>query len=262
MSKLNVSVLIVEDEQELLDVIEMGIKKLNGIGTIFKARTLEESVEIIKKNPIGLFIIDWMLPDGEGIDLARKLRTFKQYENTPMIMMTGRDDIASRAEFNSFKINSMLVKPFSLDDLRVEIAICLKNYDEEIVNIPPTTKFLIIDDQLDLVEIISEQLKNDGFHNVDKAYQFSDAMKKLENDNYSFLITDWVLKDGNGLDLIGKIRNNPKYKKLPILLITGRDGIDDLMLLHELNIKDHLIKPFQFKELRSKIQECWQRTQK
>lgn len=255
----SISVLIIEDEKELCDVIEMGLKSYGFNGTIYKARSLEESVEILKKNAIGLFIIDWMLPDGEGIDLVRKLRTFKQYENTPMIMMTGRDDIASRTQFNSLKLRSMLVKPFSLEELKVEILLNLKAPEETPITIPFDTKFLIIDDQLDLVEIIAEQLVRDGYKNIDKAFSFLEASKKLEKDSFSFLITDWALKDGTGLDLIHNIRKNPKYQKLPILLITGKDGIDDLMMLHELNIKDHLIKPFQFKELKGKLLECWER---
>lgn len=255
----NISILIVEDEKELGDVIEMGLKNHGFKGEIFKARTLEDSVKILKNHAIGLFIIDWMLPDGEGIDLVRKLRTFKHYVNTPMIMMTGRDDVASRAQFEQLKIRSMLVKPFSLEDLKVEVMINLKAPEEAFVQIPFETKFLIIDDQLDLVDIIAEQLERDGFKNIDKAFSFLEASKKLEKNRYEFLITDWGLKDGTGLDLIGNIRKDLKHEKLPILLITGKDAIDDLMLLHELNIKDHLIKPFQFKELKDKINECWER---
>lgn len=256
----NISILVIEDEKELCNVIEMGLKNFGFTGAIHKASSLEESVDILKKNAINLFIIDWMLPDGEGIDLVRKLRTFKQYENTPMIMMTGRDDIASRTQFNALNLRSMIVKPFSLEELKVEVFLNLKTPEEEtVVNIPFDTKFLIIDDQLDLVEIIADQLNRDGYKNVDKAFSFLEASKKLEKEPYHFLITDWILKDGTGLDLIHNIRKNPKYQKLPILLITGKDGIDDLMMLHELNIKDHLIKPFQFKELKGKLLECWER---
>lgn len=259
-----VTILLVEDETELSNVLEIGLKNFGFTGKIFKAPTLEAAVEVLKSNSIELFIIDWLLPDGEGIDLIRKLRSFKQYSDTPMIMMTGRDDVASRGEFDKLKIRSMLVKPFSLEELRIEVLLSLKAFstEDKVIEVPLDTRFLIIDDQLDLVDLIAEQLERDGYKNIDKAFSFQEASNKLEKSAFQFLITDWNLNDGTGLDLIQNIRKDTRYKNIPILLITGKDGIDDLMLLHELNIKDHLIKPFQFKELKSKLMECWSRSQK
>ncbi len=257
-----ISILILDDEEEISEIISMGLKKFGFNGKQFRAKNLKECVDLVQSNSIDLFILDWLLPDGEGIDLVRRLRSFKQYLDTPIIMMTGREDIASRLQFESLKIKSMLVKPFSLDELRIEVLLNLKVPESEPVTIPLQTKFLIIDDQSDLVDLMAEQLERDGHKFIEKAFSFNEASDKLNKSQFDFLITDWVLKDGTGLDLIKKIRNDSRYTNLPILLITGKDGIDDLMLLHELNIKDHLIKPFRFDELKDKMLECWQRYKK
>lgn len=256
------SILVIEDSRELNDVLTMGLKNFGFKGKIFQALDLETAVQIIKLHKIDLFVVDWVLPDGEGASLVKKLRSSSIYETTPILLITGRDDISSQSDFTEFGIGALLVKPFSMEDFKLELAKIYGFRQGQQVNIPKDTQFLVADDQVDIVKLIKELLENLGHKSVFTAYSLKETSEILQQNKIQFLITDWAFQDGSCIELIEKLRKTSDYKNLPIMVVTGRDSIDDLMTLVQLDVKDHLVKPFTFVEFEEKLNYCWERKQK
>jgi len=88
-----------------------------------------------------------------------------------------------------------------------------------------TKKVLVVDDEADLVELLSYNLKKEGFF-ADPAYNGEEALKKLKSEKYDLIILDLMLPGLQGIELCRIIRNDPKNASLPIIMLTakGEDG--------------------------------------
>src|SRR3954471_19832523 len=101
-------ILLVEDERELREVLALGLRR--GRYTVDVAATATEARQLIEAHSYALIIADWMLPDGNGIDLAD--RALEHHARTLIISgyLFGLPAGAARR-------HRLLRKPFSIDDL-------------------------------------------------------------------------------------------------------------------------------------------------
>lgn len=109
-------ILIIEDNQKLLSAISRALDKAGYI--VQEASSLKKGKESFRKENPDLLIIDIVLPDGSGLDLAREITSTPGSEGQPFILMSGEktnpyDDI----EENDFEAVDFLSKPFSMTDL-------------------------------------------------------------------------------------------------------------------------------------------------
>ena len=82
-------------------------------------------------------------------------------------------------------------------------------------------KVLVVDSSNTMLRIISNTLNGLGFEDIDKANDGIEATK-LFNSKYDIIITDWILPNKNGLELVKTIRKS--NKDLPIIMITSEGG--------------------------------------
>lgn len=120
-------------------------------------------------------------------------------------------------------------------------------------------KALVIDDEPDIVELVSYNLKNIGF-NVEHAFDGETALKELDQKEYDIIILDLMLPSIDGLQLCGLIRNNPKYSHIPIIMLTARSDEFDKVHGLEMGADDYITKPFSPKELIARIKAILRRT--
>lgn len=101
-------ILLVEDERELREVLALGLRRARY--TVDVAATATEARQLIEAQSYALVIADWMLPDGNGIDLAD--RALERHAKTLIISgyLFGLPAGAARR-------HRLLRKPFSIDDL-------------------------------------------------------------------------------------------------------------------------------------------------
>lgn len=125
-------------------------------------------------------------------------------------------------------------------------------------NIPNTTNFLIAEDIEHVREIMQDHLRDTGFKGkIVFAETENDAQAECEKAQINFFILDWNLKKGTGLDLIAWLRKQPQYLKTPILMITGKDSVEDMLSAVEAGANAYLIKPWTIQELEEKMSEAW-----
>ena len=86
-----VTVLLVEDEEQILNHLEALIKATFNDIQVLKAQSLREAKVIIERGDAEIFIIDFGLPDGDGLDLIKLIRTHYSRQQ-PIIVQTTRDD--------------------------------------------------------------------------------------------------------------------------------------------------------------------------
>lgn len=111
-------VLVVDDEQGLTDLLRLELDvegydvdvASDGASGLIRSRT-EPSPDMI--------ILDWNLPDFSGIDICQRMRTGGV--TTPILMLTGHDEITDRVKALDAGVDDYLIKPFSIDELMARL---------------------------------------------------------------------------------------------------------------------------------------------
>lgn len=106
---MNYSLLLVDDERGLLDVLELSLRK-DGFQNIHTATTGIEALNKIKEQSFNLIILDIMLPDIDGLEVCRRMRT---QINTPIIFLTARGTDMDKIMGLTIGGDDYITKPFN-----------------------------------------------------------------------------------------------------------------------------------------------------
>lgn len=120
-------------------------------------------------------------------------------------------------------------------------------------------RILLVDDELELLDMVSSILTEYGFHNIKTAKNIKEALVEIENFSPELAILDVMLPDGNGFDLMKQIKKNGDY---PVLFLTARGEENDKFRGFGLGADDYIIKPFLPKELLFRIMAILRRSYK
>ena len=116
---------------------------------------------------------------------------------------------------------------------------------------PQLKKILLVDDDDDLREALSEQLVMSEEFDVFEAGNGADAMKRAKEGLYDLVILDVGLPDTDGRELCRLMRK--QGVKSPILMLTGHDSDADTILGLDAGANDYITKPFKFPVLLARI---------
>jgi phosphate regulon transcriptional regulator PhoB len=123
-----------------------------------------------------------------------------------------------------------------------------------------TTKhILVVDDEADLVELVSYNLKKEGFR-VDAALNGETALSKIKKERYDLVILDLMLPRIQGVELCRILRNNPRTEALPIIMLTAKGEEVDKILGLEMGADDYITKPFSPRELVARVKAVLRRS--
>ena len=111
-------------------------------------------------------------------------------------------------------------------------------------------RLLVVEDEKKLNELITKKLKKE-YYGVDSCFDGEEAIRYVEGTEYDAVILDIMLPKLDGFEVIKRIR--AKKNKVPILLLTARDNIDDKVKGLDYGADDYLVKPFIFEELMARI---------
>jgi two-component system, OmpR family, alkaline phosphatase synthesis response regulator PhoP len=122
------------------------------------------------------------------------------------------------------------------------------------------SKILIVDDEHDIVELLSYNLEKEGFSTI-KAYDGISVFNMIATRKPDLMILDLMLPGMNGLDICKKIRANPATADLPIIMLTAKGDEVDKIIGLEIGADDYMIKPFSVKELVARVRTVLRRVQ-
>jgi phosphate regulon transcriptional regulator PhoB len=118
---------------------------------------------------------------------------------------------------------------------------------------------LVVDDEADLVELVSYNLKKEGFI-VDSASDGETALTKIRKGKYGLLILDLMLPGIQGMELCRILRNDPKTSVLPIIMLTAKGEEVEKILGLEMGADDYMAKPFSPRELVARVKAVLRRS--
>jgi two-component system, OmpR family, response regulator MprA len=117
-------VLVIDDEESIIDLIKLGLK-YEGFEVV-AAGDGEEGIAIAQRtNPL-FIILDWMLPDMDGLEVCRRLRSNPTTREIPILLLTAKDEVGSRVEGLNTGADDYLTKPFNFEELVARIRAILR----------------------------------------------------------------------------------------------------------------------------------------
>lgn len=117
------SILLVEDNIDLLNLVE---DSLNPHFTILKAENGRQALDIVSQESIDIVVSDIMMPDINGLELTKKLKSDINYSHIPIILLTAKTTIESKIEGLEYGADVYIEKPFSVKYLHKQIENLLK----------------------------------------------------------------------------------------------------------------------------------------
>lgn len=118
---------------------------------------------------------------------------------------------------------------------------------------------LVADDNRDLVKTLEHALTRQG-HRVIIAHTGSDALRIMRREQPDVVVLDVVMPDMGGLEVCQQARATPELVRIPILLLTVRQQIDDVLKGFRAGADDYVAKPFDLRELSMRIDALLRRT--
>ncbi|MFC1962556.1 response regulator [Chloroflexota bacterium] len=116
-------------------------------------------------------------------------------------------------------------------------------------------KILVVDDEKKIVEILKAYLERDGYQ-VIASYDGQSALELARRDSPDLIILDLMLPEVSGWDVCRELR---KKSDVPIIMLTARDDTTDRIIGLELGADDYVTKPFDPKEIISRVRAVLRR---
>ena len=207
-----------------------------------------------------VYIIDWLMPDMNGIETARRIRHIVG-DAAPIIILTAYDWTDIEFEAREAGVTGFISKPLFASDLRVALMKCIgkeEKVEEQKVSYDFTgKKILLVEDNEMNREIATELLEEDGFV-VDTAEDGTIAVQKMENakpGDYDLILMDVQMPIMNGYEATRRIRemNDPAIANITILAMTANAFEEDRQSAIAAGMNDHLTKPVDVRKLKDTL---------
>lgn len=124
----NKTILVVDDEKDLLDLIEYNLKK-EGFD-VLKAENGEEGIKIAKEHKPDLVLMDIMMPKMDGMEAVEKIRADEELKSIPIIFLTARSDEKTEVEGLNKGGDDYITKPISTTKLISRIKAVMRRFDD------------------------------------------------------------------------------------------------------------------------------------
>jgi two-component system, OmpR family, alkaline phosphatase synthesis response regulator PhoP len=122
------TILVVDDEQDLLDLIEYNLKK-EGF-KVLRAENGKEGMKVAKEIKPDLVLLDIMMPKMDGLEMCEKMREDQETSKIPIIFLTARGDEKTEIEGLNRGADDYITKPISTKKLLSRIKAVLRRFEE------------------------------------------------------------------------------------------------------------------------------------
>lgn len=229
-----------------------------------KEAVLRTRQSVMRHDNYFVYVIDWMLPDINGIELARKIRR-ETGEDVPIIVLTAYDWGDIEDEAKEAGVTAFCSKPLFLSELRG----CLhsivsseeKNKEEEVSEpkLLRTGRILLVEDNELNQEIAAMILEDYGF-TIEIADNGQKAVKMIEESEpgyYQLVLMDVQMPVMNGYEATRVIRKlkNKKLAAIPILAMTANAFEEDKQEALNSGMNGHIAKPINIEALLKALEE-------
>ncbi len=227
----------------------------SGKETVIRAGAAYKEGDLFK-----IYIIDWLMPDMNGIETTRRIRKVVG-NDTPIVILTAYDWSDIEDEAREAGVTAFISKPLFPSDMHKVLNECIgltgeSNNDSAIEYDFTGRKLLIVEDNEINREIATELLSELGFI-IDTAEDGYIAVEKMQTagpDDYDLVLMDVQMPLMDGYEATRKIRAlATEVSKIPIVAMTANAFEEDRKLALESGMNDHVAKPINLELLKETL---------
>jgi signal transduction histidine kinase/DNA-binding response OmpR family regulator len=204
-------VLVIDDEAAAAELIS---EHLRGSGyDVVIAMTVEEGIRCTRESHPDAITLDILMPSGSGWAVLAELKSDPRTAHIPIAVVS----IVDRRDVGfALGANDYLVKPVQKDLL-------VKTMNRLVgVNAPKGSRVLVVDDNPADLQVMIELAEDLGYATT-SAECGMDALARLQESAPSIVLLDLMLPDIDGLEVLRRIRQEPRLAELPVVIVTAKD---------------------------------------
>jgi two-component system chemotaxis response regulator CheY len=204
---------------------------------------------MIQEQP-DLVVSAMYLPDMTGEQLIHEIRASVQFEYVPFLLISSETDTQLLEPIRQAGVIGILPKPFELHDLRRALCAAYDLRFSTQLSESSTIDFenlevLLVDDSVLSRNHLRRILENLGVQHIDEAENGLHATEFLEYKTYDLLLTDYIMPEMDGRELIRFVREKSDQRSIPALIITSEQNKKKLTELENCGSSAVCDKPFE-----------------
>ncbi len=229
---------------------------------------LRTKLAIEQEDPFFGYIIDWLMPDLNGIEAVRRIRRIIG-DGHPMIIMTAYDWADVEEEAKNAGVTAFCSKPLFLSDLQQLLLKYSKNITS--VKFPEKEenkgffveefkgKRILLAEDMEMNQILASTILNEMGCDVEIADNGAIAAEKIKKSKYDAILMDIQMPVMNGYEAAKIIRamKGERFKTIPIIAMTANAFDEDRQKAIESGMNGHLGKPIEIDKLRATLMKCF-----
>lgn len=205
-------------------------------------------------------ILDMSMPEMDGLDLARKIRKYRDAEHLPLVMLTSLSQKPDVEVMKSIQFDAFLSKPIKASQLFKVLKVALRvgtaqeikpnvsGFDINLAEKNPL-KILIVEDNAINQKVVQQILMKFGYRS-DKASNGLEALHALERQDYDLILMDIHMPIMDGLEASRKIQQRLPLEQRPrIVAMTANILPQDRIACEQAGMIDFLAKPIKLDQL-------------
>ena len=202
-----------------------------------------------------VYIIDWLMPDLNGIETVRRIRKVIG-DNTPIIILTAYDWTDIEEEAKQAGVTAFCAKPLFMSELRNILAksfTASRDSQEKKEETPVLPHFsgkrILLAEDNEMNQMIAEAILTEAGLTVDVVGDGTDAVEKMRDapaGTYDVILMDIQMPKMNGYEAAKQIRalEDPRKATIPIVAVTANAFEEDRKTAMEAGMNGHLAKPY------------------
>ena len=251
------NILIVDDDIPTLNLLKESVEQA-GFNPIAESQS-PKVMDQIKDANLDLAIIDLDMPEIDGFELIKMIKSNENFSKLPIIIYTGKENY----EDDIVKIDGMFEdllqkKSTNIEELQSIVTSMIERYDqpaspEEVKTKDDSIKILLVEDYKHSQIIVTRLLKKNKFESIVVVENGQEALDQVKEQHYDLILMDMQMPVMNGFEATQKIRQLEEYKNTPIIALTAFAMKGDKEKCLEAGATDYIPKPIDSKEFIQKV---------
>ena len=225
--------------------------------TVGKEAVIRTQFAINQGEEFDVYIIDWLMPDMNGIEVVRRIRRIIG-AHKPIIILTAYDWSDIEEDAREAGVTALCSKPLFMSEIRdvlskPNVELINESSEENKIRIFEGKKLLLVEDNELNQEIATEILKVMGF-TIEVAGDGEEAVEKMKTakpGEYELIFMDIQMPHMDGYEATKQIRrlSNSEIANIPIIAMTANAFEEDRQNAFEVGMNGHIAKPIEVSKL-------------